>query len=187
MLWCLESVDGGNFFPWALASLIPSATYGIPRYFDDAGNLVELYETNYFLLAMTTYEPVIPKADALMPVEGLDGSPIYEPCTKTGFANQTQAAYGACAIAFRLEVQGKTKVKKGGSDMSSVLSSISRTSKRRMSRIAEDPADDQPNQPDPSQKRIARVPNLVLLVEWRLEGDDVTPRGPIDKSIVTYK
>ena len=86
-----------------------------------------------------------------------------------------------------MEVQGKTKVKKGGSDMSSVLSSISRTSKRRMSRIAEYPADDQPNQPDPSQKRIARVPNLVLMVEWKLEDDDVPPRGPIDKSIVTYK
>ena len=136
---------------------------------------------------MTTYEPVIPKADALMPVEGLDGSPIYEPCTKTGFANQTQAAYGACAIAFRLEVQGKTKTKKGGSDMSSVLSSISRAPKRRMSAIAEDPADDQPDQLEHIPKRSARVPNDVLLVEWKREDDDVPPRGPIDKSIVTYK
>ena len=89
-------------------------------------------------------------------------------------------------IAFRIEVLGKTKTRKGGSDMSSILSTLSKAPKRRMQAIAEDPADDQPDQPG-THKRSARVPNPVLLVEWNLEADDVLPRGPIDKSIVTYK
>ena len=45
VLWCLQTLDGANFFPWALASLIPSKSYGIPQYFDDDGNpMGELFE-----------------------------------------------------------------------------------------------------------------------------------------------
>ena len=96
-----------------------------------------------------------------------------------GFVNQTQVAYAACAIAFKKEVLGKTKEKRGGSDMSEVLSTISRTSRRRMISIAEDQADDQPTEPEPSHKRSAQVPQQVLLAEWSLD-------VPIDKSIITY-
>jgi hypothetical protein len=179
-LWCLETADGSNFFPWALASLIPSRSFGIPRYFDDEGGLLsELFE-NYFLLAMTTYEPIIPKSDELMPVDGLDGSKFYEPVPRMALVNQTQAAYAVCAIAFKKEVLGKRE-RRGGSDASDVLSTVSKTSKKRMISISEDQADDQTTEPVAfAPKRSAQVPLMVLLDEWNL-------REPIDKSIITVK
>ena len=45
--------------------------------------------------------------------------------------------------------------------------------------IAEDQADDQTTEPEPSHKRSAQVPQQVLLAEWSLD-------VPIDKSIITY-
>ena len=93
--------------------------------------------------------------------------------------NQTQAAYAACAIAFKKEVLGKRE-RRGGSDASDVLSTISRTSKKRMISISEDQTDDQTNEPVAfALKRSAQVPYLVLLDEWNL-------KEPIDKSIITY-
>ena len=173
-------MDGANFFPWALASLIPSKSFGIPQYFDAEGNMVgdHLYE-NYFLTAMTTYEPVVPKSDYLMPVDGVDGSKFYEPNMRLALVNQTQVAYAACAIAFKKDVLGK-RDRRGGSDASDVLSTISRTSRRRMISISEDQTDDQTTEPVAfAVKRSAQVPYLVLLDEWNL-------KEPIDKSIITY-
>jgi len=136
-------------------------------------------DTNYFLYAMTTFEPVIPKSDELMPVDGLDGHPFYEPNIRLGLVNQTQVAYAACAIAFKKEVLGKRE-RRGGSDASDVLSTISRTSRKRMISISEDQTDDQTTEPAaPTIKRSAQVPYPVLLDEWCLN-------VPIDKSVITY-
>ena len=181
VLWCLQTLDGANFFPWALASLIPSKSFGIPQYFDAEGNMVgeHLFE-NYFLTAMTTYEPVVPKSDYLMPVDGVDGSKFYEPNMQLHLVNQTQVAYAACTFAFKKDVLGKRE-RRGGSDASDVLSTISRTSKKRMISISEDQTDDQPNEPVASRPpRSAQVPTLVLLDEW-----DINTKVPVDKSILT--
>ena len=113
-----------------------------------------------------------------MPVDGLDQTPIFEPNLRLNFVNQTQVAYAACALAFKKEVLGKRE-KRGGSDASEVLSTISRTSRRRMISISEDQAADQTNEPATVQKRSAQVPKQVLLEEWSLN-------VPLDKSIVTY-
>ena len=175
-------MDGANFFPWALASLIPSKSYGIPQYFDAEGNMMgdHLFE-NYFLTAMTTYEPVVPKSDYLMPVDGVDGSKFYEPNMRLALVNQTQVAYAACTFAFKKDVLGKRE-RRGGSDASDVLSTISRTSKKRMISISEDQTEDQPNEPVASRPpRSAQVPKLVLLDEW-----EISTTVKEDKSILTY-
>ena len=90
-------------------------------------------------------------------------------------------AYAACTFAFKKDVLGKRE-RRGGSDASDVLSTISRTSKKRMISISEDQTDDQTTEPvAPALRRSAQVPTLVLLDEW-----DINTTVKEDKSILTY-
>ena len=125
---------------------------------------------------------VIPKADELMPIDGLDGNPIYEPNIRLGFVNQTQVAYAACALAFKKEVLGKRE-RRIGSDASDILSTVSFAPRKRMMEIPEDQAPDQTDEPVvPRQTRSAQVPAMVLLDEWGIVPVPLTE----DKSVVTY-
>ena len=178
-------MDGANFFPWALASLIPSKSFGIPQYFDMEGNLLgdAFSHENYFLTAMTTFEPVVPKSDYLMPVNGGEGgdcSKFYEPQMALHLVNQTQVAYAAVTFAYKKEVLGKRE-RRIGSDASDILSTVSFAPRKRMMEIPEDQAPDQTDEPVvPRQTRSAQVPAMVLLDEW-----GIVP-VPEDKSVITY-
>ena len=176
-------MDGANFFPWALASLIPSKSYGIPQYFDAEGNLQgEAFSENYFLTAMTTFEPVVPKSDYLMPVNSGDCSKFYEPQMALHLVNQTQVAYAAVTFAYKKEVLGKRE-RRIGSDASDILSTVSFAPRKRMMEIPEDQAPDQTDEPVVSrQARNAQVPAKVLLDEWGILSVPPTE----DKSVVTY-
>ena len=180
-------MDGANFFPWALASLIPSKSFGIPQYFDMEGNLLgdAFSHENYFLTAMTTFEPVVPKSDYLMPVNGGEGgdcSKFYEPQMALHLVNQTQVAYAAVTFAYKKEVLGKRE-RRIGSDASDILSTVSFAPRKRMMEIPEDQAPDQIDEPVVSrQARNAQVPAVALLDEW-----GILPVPPTeDKSVVTY-
>lgn len=147
---------------------------GFPACFDDDGNYNDKCETVYFLHTMTTYEDMVPKADSVMFGDANDDLLIYFLLVKNGFMNQTQAAYAACAIAYRTEVIGqKTKM---GSDVASVISALSKAFKRRMVAIAEDEPEVQSVEPLANfVKRVVRTFCSVLLTEWQLEQDDIMP------------